>query len=420
VDTFDHLLDTLIREVPERLICEMLAKKFAEQGVLLSERERKKLARIVHESGDVERFRIRRRWWKWWDKRSVTIEFTHEDIDKVQRTATEFYESGLPEVIRTATDETSQAMLVDLKKRWISELRAQRRDLARFKSGLRKRWQAPLDALKMLVTIAREAGQTFTSALAESPDANSREHLIEVMGRLHARACQVAEEVVCLLEGGFADGAMARWRTLHEIAVVSFLIADRGEHLAERYVLHQAVESKRAADEYQEHHEALGYEPISKDEMKSIHEACDEVAARFGSEIRGRTDYEWAREYLDLKDKKKPPSFRDIEAAVGIHYLRPYFRLACHNVHANAKGAFFRLGLLSETDTFLAGPSDAGFEDPGQCTALSLSHVCAAHFSVIKPTTIDHLVLLNIVRTLVPEIAEGFAQVHQNMLTDEA
>src|SRR6266545_6661315 len=85
VNANDQLVETLLREVPERLICEMLAQKFAEQGVELTERERKKLARIVHEPGNVKRFRFRR--WKWWEKRSVTIEFTPEDIAKLERIA---------------------------------------------------------------------------------------------------------------------------------------------------------------------------------------------------------------------------------------------------------------------------------------------------------------------------------------------
>lgn len=72
----------------------------------------------------------------------------------------------------------------------------------------------------------------------------------EIIIRLHARACQVCAEVLCLMEGGFADAAMARWRTLHEIYIVSLLIYESDEDLAVRYVRSEAVESKRAMDEY--------------------------------------------------------------------------------------------------------------------------------------------------------------------------
>ena len=57
----------------------------------------------------------------------------------------------------------------------------------------------------------------------------------------------MADEIICLLENGFADGAMARWRTLHEIAIVAIVLSKHGEDIAQGYLDHQAVESKRAA-----------------------------------------------------------------------------------------------------------------------------------------------------------------------------
>lgn len=38
--------------------------------------------------------------------------------------------------------------------------------------------------------------------------------------------------------------------------------------------------------------------------------------------------------------------------------------IAEHNVHANPKGAFFKLGLLCEINILLGGPSNAGLVDP--------------------------------------------------------
>ncbi len=36
---------------------------------------------------------------------------------------------------------------------------------------------------------------------------------------LHARTCLVASELETMIRCGYADGAAARWRTLHEMAV---------------------------------------------------------------------------------------------------------------------------------------------------------------------------------------------------------
>ncbi|WP_217430933.1 DUF5677 domain-containing protein [Sphingomonas bacterium] len=56
--------------------------------------------------------------------------------------------------------------------------------------------------------------------------------LNDTMLHLHARACQVVFEIITLMENGLADGAMARWRTLHEITVVATILAEHGEELA--------------------------------------------------------------------------------------------------------------------------------------------------------------------------------------------
>jgi len=78
-----------------------------------------------------------------------------------------------------------------------------------------------------------------------------KKQLRSILIRLLTRGCQVTDEIICLLENGFADGAMARWRTLHEIA-----------DIAKRYVDHQAVESKRKLDKYLACYKDFGYKPL--------------------------------------------------------------------------------------------------------------------------------------------------------------
>ncbi len=81
-------------------------------------------------------------------------------------------------------------------------------------------------------------------------DAKEGDFVFDVVIRLHARACQIASEVLKLLKSGFADGAHARWRSLHEVAVVALFIHKHGNDVAEKYLLHDVVESYRAATQY--------------------------------------------------------------------------------------------------------------------------------------------------------------------------
>jgi hypothetical protein len=101
----------------------------------------------------------------------------------------------------------------------------------------------------MMIAITRQFSVLAGRQLAkEQTDHN--QHLASALTRLHARACQVAAEILALMQHGFADGAMARWRTLHEIAVIATFLRDRGEVMAERYHASGVLDGHRAAIDF--------------------------------------------------------------------------------------------------------------------------------------------------------------------------
>jgi hypothetical protein len=270
----------------------------------------------------------------------------------------------------------------------------------------------PLASLHILLTITRELGDTVNSETREASDVSSQSYLTDVLLRLHARACQITEEIICLLEAGFADGAMARWRTLHEVAVVARFISAHGEDLAERYVLHQAVESKHAMDDYQKCQSHLSYESLEQGEIKAVRDSYFAVITRFGKKFKNQ--YGWAADHLNGAE----PTFKNIECAAGIGRLRAHYRMASHNVHANPKGVFFKLGLLKESEVLLAGPSNAGLADPGSAAAVSLAQISTA-LSLLQ-TTVDNTVALQIIAQLVDEIGQAFGEAHERLAEDAA
>jgi Family of unknown function (DUF5677) len=401
-------IEKALQGLPEQGLSALIEKKLAAQGVKLSTRERELLTKQVMQ-GSKDTFHLQV--WKWWDRRQLTIQVTPQDVEQITQKFTDFLENRLPDLIETAVSDLSCSILADLKRKWRAESRRQHREMAGFRRRLYGRWKVPLEGLRMLLTMSRELGDTINQEIRKSPDASSCNNLIEVLIRSHARACQIGEEIVCLLEGGFADGAMARWRTLHEVAVVASFIAAHGEDLAERYVLHRAVESKRAAADYQNCQQRLGYEPLAESEIKAVHSSYDAVIARFGQDF-GKGDYGWAGHHLG----QVKPTFKDIEHAAGIDHLRAHYRMASHNVHANPKGVFFKLGLLAESQVLLAGPSNAGLADPGHGAALSLAQVSAA-LAGLQPT-FDNDVALQMIVQLVEEIGEAFGQAHERLAAD--
>ena len=258
----------------------------------------------------------------------------------------------------------------------------------------------------MSLTIARELGEAASGMLRNTKNADAP-NFVEVLPRLHARACQISAEVIALLEAGFADGAMARWRTLHEIAAVSLLLSESGEELATRYVDHQVIESFNAATDYRSCSDRLGYEPMDDSEYQEVKDTYDEMIGRYGKVFCNQ--YGWAAKALG----NQRPTIRGIEEKAGIGHLRAHYRMASHNVHANPKGVFFKLGLLDENSVLLAGPSNFGLADPGHSTAISLMQVTAALCA--REPNLDILVSLRILEVLTGEIGDLFLKAQSEL-----
>jgi hypothetical protein len=399
----DMFMNQLEKLVPE-LIAQTIGRKFAKLGISMSEADRRRLVAQILESKPGS-FKFHK--WRFWDNRSIDIDFTPEEIAEMESKSSAILEK-LPGVAMSAMNEITDHMVGVLKKRWPRQKRTEQRSLKTFRSNLARRWQVPLDLLSMILTISRELGSAINDQRRmEGPIG----HLFDVLTRLHARACQVAGEIISLLYAGYADGAMARWRTLHEIAVTALFIQNGGEECAERYSLHAHVDSYKAALNYQKVCDRLGEPPFEQTKLESMKESCDKLRQRFGPEFL--EPYGWAA--ASLSNRK--PKFADIEEDVGIDHLRPYYKMASYNVHANPKGVFYKLGLIPETPLLLAGPSNFGLADPGQNTALSLGQVSSALIS-LNPT-MDAILSAKVMLALSSDVAESFVGVQLALEQEE-
>lgn len=319
---------------------------------------------------------------------------------------------GLSEAIPEVVTEMAEPVLGQLRTDAPSMLRDRRAQRLLFESNLASVWHKPLDLLEMFIAIALEVGEEFNGEFRATAAAE-QDCVFEVLTRLHARACQIASEVLVLLESGHADGAHARWRSLHEIAVVGFFVKLHDNAVAERYLLHDGVESYKAAVQYQEHCSTLGYEPLSQEEFDEIKANYGSLINRFGTPYK--SDYGWAASALG----NKRPTFRDIEKEAGLDHLRPFYKLASHNVHANPKGVFFKLGLYPNSgNILLAGPSNTGLADPGHGTAISLGQITVALLTT-RPN-IDRLVACEVLMKLDPEIGKEFLAAQKSLENQEA
>lgn len=269
--------------------------------------------------------------------------------------------------IESLTGQIQDHMIEDMD----NLLKYSRQEIVEFRIRLDEQWATPLSLLDLFISLATDAGSNFNSNF-RGDAVLSHDVAFEALTRLHARACQISSEVLVLLRHGFADGAHARWRSLYEISMVSFMIREHGNDLAERYLLHDTIQRYKLARAHQENHERIGDDPIPAEDFERLKAERDELVERFGSSFKG--EYGWAAKAVG----RSWLTVSDLAQHAGIDHLRPYYRMASDNVHANAHASIYRLGLgLSQLggDTLLAGPSNMGLADPGHSTALSLGQI---------------------------------------------
>jgi hypothetical protein len=242
----------------------------------------------------------------------------------------------------------------------------ERRDVA---ERVARWWGEALDLLDQLLSVAEEFGTFHVKRFAAAPSRFPGTYPLLI--DLHSRGVQVAEETLALLRCGFAAGAEARWRTLHETAVVAAFVAKHGLGTVERYAEHDHVRVKKAMDSEQEHHRELGLEPYTDEDMKEAAERYEELRRKYGSAFLG--DYGWAAHALGRKPDGKPPTFMDIEASLGLRVHRAAYKSASQAIHAGPGALIDNPGKRDgTTPPFLMRGTEFGLVEPGARTAGSI------------------------------------------------
>jgi hypothetical protein len=357
--------------------------------------------------------------WKESDGDTIVIDGVEENIEISEQDLNEFLEkcdyfinNEFPEIVDKALEASSDDLFVNLKDRWPAERDHQAEERAGFKKRLKGRWGEALDLLGMLLTVGREIGLGFGEK--HVADHGSIHKVRDyVLLRLHARSCQIVEEIKSLLESGLADGAMARWRTLHEVSVVMTLIREYGSELAQRYLDHDLVEARRFLHNYLKTYEALGFEAIPQAEIDQVEASYARILALHGESFA--RDYGWAAKHLSRSN-----SFADLAEAAGRAHISTHYRMASQNVHAGIKGITNKLGSLKGSGVLVAGLSDAGLEEPGQCTAHSftLVNLCLIDIDGQVYDDLTRVMQLKIVANLQKETVQAFVSAGARLQRD--
>lgn len=258
----------------------------------------------------------------------------------------------------------------------------------RYEGQVRARWGYPLDLFMITVDAARRAGQAHVDAAI--PD--DQTDLFVVLTALHARSIRVASEVHHLLLGGFPQGALARSRTMHEMAVITSLMVKFRHHdefrcLPERYLEHEKIAAYKDALLYQVDSKLLGYTPHEDSIVTALTEERNRLVALHTKAFL--SDYGWATGVPNPASKDPnavlaEPSLAQLAHLSGLQHLRSHNKMATREVHADAR-ALQRNTLEQDGDIVMsAGRNDVGFVDPAQLTLIALSQttsglLCASY-----------------------------------------
>lgn len=302
MSTIQKIFEQQFKELPKLFIEKLVGKKLRAEGINPDPVMIQQLIQHVLSSNSDSFF---------WDdgkegNASITVNITEADVEETEKK----FLASLPRIIEKTTTDIAKLLLTSLKKDWREESIYQKEEFRIFNKNLERRWGKAIGMLRMLLTISRELG----AEIAELRPPNES-HLNDVLLRLHVRACQVTAEIIVLLENGYADGAMARWRTLHEIGIVMVLMREHGEQLAERYIAHRAVEAKSGMDQYALCFERLGYEELDQSECREIKDAYEDAINTYGKDFRG--PYGWAAGFVN----KEPLglAWQSLKRQLGVH-----------------------------------------------------------------------------------------------------
>lgn len=316
------------------------------------------------------------------------------------------------ELIEEAVHSDQRSTYLRAKKSARRILRSNSRKRVKFERRLRRRWSKGIGLYDLARILAEKIGSDYnTQHVGEAQAADDLTFYVVV--RLHARACYIASEVRALMVSGHAHGALTRWRSLHEVAVVAMFIREHGRETARRYLAHEPVEALRAAKEYERHYTRLGYEPLPEGEVEQLQAAKDAAVAEFGPNFRSL--YGWAAHALGTSPTYEP-KFNDIEQAVNVQHLRPFYGMASQGVHAGIKGIRRNIGNLQPDRMLLAGPSGAGLADPGNLALISLLQCTCA--LVVGNTDMESAVGLPVLFQLVDEAGEAFHAAHEQLIRE--
>jgi Family of unknown function (DUF5677) len=305
--------------------------------------------------------------------------------------------------------ELSNLVLQGLREKWQVSKGDESLPGAGMGKAIEARWGAQMSDLGLLIEHCQNIGSKFHRSYLKEKSGLYRARS-EVLTKLHIRGCRIAEEVLLLMTQGFAEGALARWRSLFEITVIATLISEADESLAERWLAHEAIDQKKAMDKQHESATVLGLEPAEFPETTRISREYNSAIKRYGDNFE--SDYGWAAGQLGFGNR---PTFRDLQSGAKQQAMAYYIKIANLAAHGSAMTStdLFHRG---DTDPLIPGYRGEQLELVGANMAQTLAQLSS--FLIPEPWDFDDIVEIQIMLRLRNDIVAGLYQTSDQIEAD--
>jgi hypothetical protein len=304
--------------------------------------------------------------------------------------------------------EKATALLSELYKRLPDMLRNRARLDAGFRRRCYRRWKEGLDLLKMFLVMSEEYGSAYNHR-GRPKAVKDQDFRFEAIVRLHARSLRVANEMLVLLREGYPDGALSRWRTLHELAVIATFLSANDKEVSERFLAHRGIVSYKALRQHEQYVPRSGMAPLAPGELDAAKQIRDALVQHYGKEFG--EDMGWAYPAIQ---KARGINLLDLEEVTGLDHWRPRFKWASDDIHAGAKPLHASLGTAEvplDKPVLVVGQSNSAFTDPAHMAVISLN--VANHALPQEYRNEDDELVLLALRVLSDVIGEIFWDIDQ-------
>jgi len=338
------------------------------------------------------------------DELHATVQAIVKDLAEAVRETMEEVTEAISKAVPEAVSAAADIIVEDLLQSAYENAAQLRTEQANRVQSVQCMWGIALDELDFLRHLVLEWGHEaleFRSGPYASPNTAF------ALSRLLTRVYDVVGEIVVLGRNGYADGALARWRSLHELCVIAMFLAKQSDRCALMYLSHHRVEELKLLDVDRSSGTANTKDIYSDPRIGKLRREKAALVARFGKAFG--VDYGWAS--VELGEART--TFRDLENHAGLKLPRRGYQRANSTVHGGALATLTRISLSDSTVDGAAVPPAYGCEIAANYAASSLSMLVAG--LCVETDSADLVTMSAVVHKHAKRIRESIAETQKKI-----